>query len=137
MRWQEVSKREQIKCLNVLAPQSRDWVAIYDVFFSGVHFSNLHFVLTFDELVVGKEGKAKSSGLITRIGMSKMDKEEIKTIIEMIEELGGAMRLVLANQREQKSIGLGAHRFAYQPHKDNLFPKDFIDYLRSTQSLGQ
>ncbi len=133
--WQEVGKREQVKCLDHLTSRSRNWARLYDVFCSMIHFSNLHFVLTLDDVTVDKKDDVESAKLITGIGINKMDKEEIKTILEIIEELGDTMCLVLANQQEQRKTNRAtAHRFSYKPHKDNLFPKDFIEYMRSSEN---
>lgn len=133
-KWQEVSKREQIRCLDSLTSRSSSWVKLYDIFCSGIHFSNLHFVLTFDDLTFDKKDGVESAKLITRIGMNKMDEEEIKTIIETIEELCDAMCQVLANQSKQRNNNsITARRFSYKPYRGNLFPRDFIEYMKSPE----
>lgn len=129
--WREVSKREQIKCINVLA-DTRNWAKVYDVLCSGVHFSNLHFILTFDDLTLGGD-ENKDVRLMTKIGIEKMDEETIRFIIEQSEELGEAMRCVLANQFAQKKDNrLKSQRFNYDPHSNSFFPKDFMDYVKES-----
>lgn len=133
--WIEVSKRNQIKCLDTLTDRNRSWVHLYDVLCSTMHFSNLHFILTLDDFEIDKGVDPRGAKLITKIGMEKMDKDTIKTLLESIEELGQAFKSVLSYHNEHKlKRDSSIQRFNYYPHKDNFFPSDYIAYLKDQQS---
>lgn len=124
-RWREISKREQIKSIENLT--GKKLVGLYDVLCSSMHFTNLHFCLTLDDMKEIDKG-----GIVTRIGMDKLDREAIIDVLNTIEDLGEELRLVLVKLSKVKQENTaGVHRFKYSPLKDNLFPKDYIEYLRA------